>query len=381
MRAEPFGGSATSASRMTPFRPLTSLILGTGLLVACGDDSGAMSGSTSDADPTGGGSGTPTMSGSPSESETSGETSTSTVSSSGSTLGSSSQGAGTSGSTTDSSGQETASSETSSGVGEPIDLASYQPSEQVSIPAPADDASGATWNYDTDRVWVVQNGAGRFYEYAADDFTAPIRAVALAGINGNDTEGLAYLGGGEVAVAFEGGYGVYIADVPDGDENVSVVVKQTLTLAPPPPVGNNGLEGIAYDPRAEVFYAVGEGQDGAAPRRFFRFARPSVEQGDLDWRDPELTVDEPFIADRALPGSGASLDLAGIVFDDRDGNVLIISHTGSRVLQLDPSGDGTILGELILPPNQWEGIARVGDSGDLVLIAESNEMQRYSLPG
>lgn len=276
-----------------------------------------------------------------------------------------------------------ASDSTQSATGSPsrVDVSEYEPTaDAISIPAPGNNASGVTWNYDTDRVWVVQNGAGRFYEYPADDFSTPIRTLDLVGINANDTEGLAYIGNGEVAIAFEGGYGVYIADVPDGDADVSVPVKQTLTLAAPPSVGNNGLEGIAYDPDEAVFYAVGEGQDGAAPRRFFRFARPNVENEDFDWEDPELTVEEPFIADDVLPGSGASLDLAGIAFDARDGNVLIISHTGSRVIQLDPSGDGTILGELSLTPNQWEGIALVGNAGDLVLIAESNEMQRFSLP-
>ncbi len=273
----------------------------------------------------------------------------------------------------------TGASDSSTGGPIEVDISQYTPTgEAVSIPAPGNNASGVTWNYDTDRVWVVENGAGRFHEYAADDFSAPIRGLRLVGINGNDTEGLAYLGNGEVAVAFEGGYGVYIADVPDGDTDAMVPVKQTLTLAPPPPVGNNGLEGIAFDPDAEVFYAVGEGQDAAAPRRLFRFARPSVENEDFDWQDPELSVEEPFIADDVLPESGASLDLAGIAFDTRDGNVLIISHTGSRVMQLDPNR-GAILSELPLTPNQWEGVALVGPASDLVLIAESNEMQRFTL--
>lgn len=286
------------------------------------------------------------------------------------TTSSSSGGTGESGETTDTTGPNT-----------PVNVSEYEEAGPASsLPAPGDDASGVTWNYDTDRVWIVQNGAARFFEYAADDFSSPIRSISLGGINGNDTEGLTYLGGGEVAVAFEGGYGVYIADVPNGDENVSVGVKQTLTLAAPPPVGNNGLEGITYDPAAQVFYAVGEGQDPSAPRRFFRFARPSVTDQDLDWNDAALTVEEPFIADDVLPGSGASLDLAGIAFDARDGNVLIISHTGTRVIQLDPSGDGAILSELVLSPNQWEGVSLVGPNHDLVLVAESNEVQRFTLP-
>jgi len=263
-----------------------------------------------------------------------------------------------------------------------VDLGRYAAAGRVaSIPAPASSASGSTWNFDTDRVWVIQNGASRFFEYASDDFSAPIRNIHLVGINAHDTEGLTYMGNGEVAVAFEGGYGVYIADVPDGDTNIDVLVKQTLTLAAPPMVGNNGLEGITYDVDNEVFYAVGEGQDNAAPRRFFRFERPADRAADLTWMDPGLVVTEPFDAESALPGSGGSLDLAGVVFDRRDGNVLIISHTGFRVFQVNPEGDGTILGELDLPPNQWEGVTLVGQDSDLLVVAEANEIQRYVYDG
>lgn len=370
---------------MTPLRSATALLLPLSLLAACGDDVDGTSATSGSSTSTHGGS-----SGDADGDTASPPTTTSSADSTSANPGSTSIDAtdssndgtdGTDGTDdaddTDDTGAETG--QTSGGLSE-VDLADYQAAtDVVPIPAPNDDASGIAWNHDTDRVWVVENGAGRFHEYPADDLSASIRTISLVGINGNDTEGLTYLGGGEVAVAFEGGYGVYIADVPDGDANVSVPVKQTLTLAPPPPVGNNGLEGIAYDPGADVFYAVGEGQDNAAPRRFFRFARPLVQDEDFDWQDPELTVEEPFDADDALPESGASLDLAGIVFDPRDGNVLIISHTGSRVLQLDPAGDGTVLGELQLTPNQWEGIALVGAQGDLVMIAESNEMQRFSL--
>lgn len=299
----------------------------------------------------------------------------------------STSGATSTGEDSDETGGETSSSTgggsstTTGSSSDPVALSAYEPlGPEVTLPGPGNNASGVTWNYDTDRVWVVQNGSSRFFEYPADDFSSPIRVVDLAGINAHDTEGLAYMGGGEVAIAFEGGYGVYIADVPDGDTDVSVGVKQTLVLAPPPPVGNNGLEGIAYDPDAQVFYAVGEGQDEAAPRRFFRVPRPAVTEGDFDWMDPELQVDEPFVADDVLPESGASLDLAGVAFDPRDGNVLIVSHTGSRVLQLDPAGDGTILDTFVLEPNQWEGVALVGASHDLVLIAESNELQRFGIP-
>ncbi len=294
----------------------------------------------------------------------------------------------TSGDATESStgSMEAGDSDTGSTTGGPsvqdVDLTLYEAASPIeAIPAPATNASGMTWNYDTDRFWVVQNGASVFFEYAADDLSSPIRTIDIVGINAHDTEGLAYMGGQELAIAFEGGYGVYIADVPDGDVDISVGVKQTLTLASPPGVGNNGLEGVAYDPESEVFYAVGEGQADAAPRRFFRFERPADTSTDLTWQDPGLTVTEPFDADDVLPGSGGSLDLAGIVFDARDGNVLIVSHTGSVVIQLDPTGDGTILSELELPQNQWEGVTLHGPNADLWVVGESNDVQRYVYDG
>ncbi len=377
-----------SCTHMSLSRSVLVLLLPSIALLACDEDAAESSADTETAGATE--SGTEGSSGDPSQSTSEGSTSTtagttqppttqgSTTVASSTASSSDATGSSTDGATGES--EDTEDSSETTGSNTPVNLSEYQEAGPASsLPAPGDDASGITWNYDTDRVWVVQNGAARFFEYPADDFSSPIRSVSLVGINGNDTEGLTYLGGGEVAVAFEGGYGVYIADVPDGDESISVGVKQTLTLAPPPPVGNNGLEGITYDPAAEVFYAVGEGQDPNAPRRFFRFARPAVTDEDLDWNDAALTVEEPFIADDALPGSGASLDLAGIAFDARDGNVLIISHTGTRVIQLDPAGDGTILGELILSPNQWEGVSLVGANHDLVLIAESNEVQRFTL--
>lgn len=383
---EPPARHRTSCPRMSLSRSVLALLLPSVALIACDDDAETPSADTETVGTTSGE--TDDSSGSSSQSTSASTTGTTTTATqgpttSGSATDTSSTASSSEGTTSSSEGETGESGETgeTTASNTPVNVSEYEEAgPATSLPAPGDDASGITWNYDTDRVWVVQNGAARFFEYPADDFSTPIRSIALGGINGNDTEGLTYLGGGEVAVAFEGGYGVYIADVPDGDTDVSVPVKQTLTLAPPPPVGNNGLEGITYDPATEVFYAVGEGQDPNAPRRFFRFARPAITDQDLDWNDAALTVEEPFIADDVLPGSGASLDLAGIAFDARDGNVLIISHTGTRVIQLDPSGDGTILGELVLSPNQWEGVSLVGPNHDLVLIAESNEVQRFTLP-
>lgn len=259
-----------------------------------------------------------------------------------------------------------------------VDLVNYAvDSELMVLPSPVNNASGGTWNWDTNRVWIVENNAGRIHEYAVDDFDTVIRVITVGGINGADTEGLVYMGNGEVALSFESAYGVFIGDVPDGNSNVTMSTKQRLILAPSPPVSNNGLEGITYDPDNEIFYAVGEGQSDGAPRRFFRFPRPLQTNVDLTWRDAGLDVSEPFDADAVLPGTGGSLDLAGIVFDPRDGNVLIVSDTGSRVIQVDPEGDGTILSELVLEPNQWEGVTLVGPNADLLVVAESNEAQRF----
>ncbi len=203
-------------------------------------------------------------------------------------------------------------------------------------------ASGAMYIPDNDRVAITKNNSSEIDEYAADDLSTIVRTFDLNGLNGYDLEGLVWMGNDEFAASDEtgGGYVIHIYDYPTSGTG-PIAPKQSLTLSVAGADNNSGLEGLCYDSTNEVFYAVGEGEQLSTVRRFFKVERPTNQTTDYDYNDVELVITEPFDAETALSGSGTTLDLSGITFHDATGTVIISSHTGSKLIQLDPNGDGT----------------------------------------
>jgi uncharacterized protein YjiK len=239
--------------------------------------------------------------------------------------------------------------------------------------------SGVYYIPDTDIIGITKNNSTEIDEYALSDLSAIIRTIDIAGVNSPDLEGLCWMGNNEFCASGEGGgtYIIYIFDYPPTGTG-PMVPKQVLTIHPATGTAetNSGLEGVCYDPVNEVFYAVGEGQQSLIPRKFFKVERPTNTTTDYDYNDPELVVTEPFDAETALPGDGSTLDLSGITFHVGSGHVVISSDTGSKLIHLDPNGDGTILSEFALEAgNQWEGVSFTSNNG-LLCISEPNYYQK-----
>jgi len=257
-------------------------------------------------------------------------------------------------------------------------LDDYSLNGSLSTLPTASNASGAMYVPDNDRVAITKNNSAEIDEYDAADLSTIVRTFDLNGLNGYDLEGLAWMGNNEFAASDEsgGGYVIHIYDYPTTGTG-PVAPKQSLTIAPVGADNNSGLEGVCYDSTNEVFYAVGEGEQLSTDRKFFKIVRPTNTTTDYDYNDAELVITEPFNAEADLPGTGATLDLSGITYHDASGTVIISSHTGSKLIQLDPNGDGTILSELALETvNQWEGVVLV-ENDNLLAISEPNEYQRY----
>jgi uncharacterized protein YjiK len=258
-------------------------------------------------------------------------------------------------------------------------LDDYTISGSLSTLPTASNASGAYYNPDNNRVGITKNNSAEIDEYDADDLSTIVRTFGLNGLNGYDIEGLVWMGNNEFAASDEtgGGYVIHIYDYPTSGTG-PIAPKQSLTLSAPGADNNSGLEGLCYDPVNEVFYGVGEGQQGATARRFFKVERPTNTATDYDYNDIELVITEPFNAETALPETGATFDMSGITYHAESDTVIISSHMASKLVQLDPNGDGTILSELNLPSGQqWEGIVLV-ENNNLLAISEPNEYQRYS---
>lgn len=236
------------------------------------------------------------------------------------------------------------------------------PSTHIVLSEVRYNASGVTFNPDTQSYFVIQNNTGFIFEYDIS-FSKLLRKIQMLNLVDDDTEDIVYLGNQEFAIANESNQ-VFIFKLAPGqtrlDLDSSLSSVQVLQL---PKAGkkNNGVEGICYG--KNIFYAVQEKK----PKKVYKFSRPSSKD---DLMSPgSFGVREPFNTDAVMKHRLS--DLSGCFVDPITMNLLVLSHESSRIMEV--SSAGKIIDMLDLPrfPEQFEGIT-IGAEGELVLLSEPN---------
>ncbi len=236
-------------------------------------------------------------------------------------------------------------------------------------------ASGITWHEGLEQYLVVRNGTGLIYRF--DVNFAYLGNIDLNGIN-QDTEGLAYVSDNEVMVVTEDNYASRITV----DEFATIINARVPTSQQYRVLSrggsNKGLEGVAVrkatgDSAARV-YVCQEGTGGNNMRvAYFDMPADSNEVYDFE---TNLTVIEPFDADQAF--SGDARDLAGMLYDERTGNLIIVSQESRRALQVNAE-TGAVISTLDLSgAPQFEGVT-LGPNNELVFVSEGNWIRIYEL--
>ena len=151
-----------------------------------------------------------------------------------------------------------------------VDLADYVRVGRYDLPEPtrtaappdsllAQEASSVTYNWDTDTLFVTGDGGTSVVQ--VDKSGNLIDSMTLApggspqGTEFYDTEGIAYVGGGQFALIEERDRQVNLFTyVPGGVLNRADA--QTVKLGTT--IGNIGLEGVTYDPQTGGFVFVKE---------------------------------------------------------------------------------------------------------------------------
>ncbi|MFT6733408.1 MAG: hypothetical protein ACJAS9_001595 [Polaribacter sp.] len=237
-------------------------------------------------------------------------------------------------------------------------------------------ASGITWHKELQQYLVVRNGSAIMFRYD-ENFTYLGNFVRVENLISTDTEGLAYVSNNKVLIVSEDGYASKV-EVLESTETVSGISPDSQRYRIMAAAGNNGLEGIAVkigtQGQLDRVYAVKEGSGGSM--RFVHFDMPAPDPLTLLDYQSNLTVTEPWDANQIF--AGQATDLAGIVYDERTGHVIIVSHESSRALQVDPD-TGSIISTLELSgANQFEGVT-IGPNGELVFVSEPNSIRIYEL--
>jgi uncharacterized protein YjiK len=251
--------------------------------------------------------------------------------------------------------------------------------------------SGVAYNPVTRTLLVVDNepngedtkdkpDQGDLYEFDVDGKFR--RHLDLVGFS--DPEGIAYMTADaerpdhDLFVISEERIGkLAVVSVPRGKETAQLTRGETGPVIDPTPnpiddgndQPNDGLEGVAYDAQADVFYLL---KEGGPNRGVFRVARDGKCE----------PVEIPGLRDGIQDKSDPLRDLADVQF--HQGNLIVLSEISNNLVAIRVDGlKGEItaqlpaIGQKPLPHNHPEGLTISDDAKTLWIIGEPREFTRH----
>ena len=271
-----------------------------------------------------------------------------------------------------------------------IDLSNYVRVAQYDLPEPtrttaptgnllAQEASGVTYNWDTNTLFVVGDGGTSVTEVSLTG--ALISTMTLAagsspqGTEFYDTEGITYVGNGQF-VFTEERYRQVVKFTYAPGTTLTRANTQTVDLGTD--IGNIGNEGLSYDPLTGGFIVVKELQPQGIFQTNIDFAAGTATNGS------STTVLSTNLFDPTLAGLADMSDVYALSSNSKyvgttdQGNLLILSQESGKIVEVDRAGN--VLSSLTLqaPVTSTglniqamtvEGIT-VGPDGTIYLVSE-----------
>ena len=232
-----------------------------------------------------------------------------------------------------------------------IDLSNYVRVARYDLPEPtrttaptgnllAQEASGVTYNWDTNTLFVVGDGGTSVTEVSLTGGLISTMSLAAGsspqGTEFYDTEGITYIGGGQF-VFTEERYRQIVKFTYQAGTTLTRADTQTVDLGTD--IGNVGNEGLSYDPQTGGFIVVKE----ISPQGIFQtdvdFTAGTATNGSA------TTVLSTNLFDPALAGLGDMSDVYALSSNSKyfgttdQGNLLILSQESGKVVEIDRSGN------------------------------------------
>lgn len=250
-----------------------------------------------------------------------------------------------------------------------INLGTYQVTGTYSIAGTGSvsglEASAVTWARDRGSLFFVGDEGTGVVEISRTGQTLGSMAFNWAGTASRnfDTEGLTYLGGGRLVVTEERLYDAYRFDYSAGGTATLANSYVSISNAN---VGNNGLEGISYDPRDGSFVTVKQQnpQDILAGTLSFAAGAGGISTMTQVFNSSLLGVSTLSDVQTLSPVDS----LAGTAAAN---NFLVLSLGSRRLVEVNRLGQVLSSFDLsgVLPRNAIEGVT-VDELGNIYLVAE-----------
>lgn len=258
-----------------------------------------------------------------------------------------------------------------------IGLGNYQLSGNFALDALGEtglEASAVTYARDRGTLFFVGDEGLGVVEISTTGNTLGSMSFDWAGTGStnNDSEGLTYLGNGQLAVVDERPQIAYQFSYTAGGTVLLNNQPKVALTGSTASVGNVGTEGISIDPRDGTFYSVK--QDNPAQLR-----KHTVSFGAGGGVFGTSTNDVLFSGTSALFGLNSLSDVQtlspvdALAGQSAANNLLVLSLDSRLLVELDP-GTGTILSSFNLAPLTTQAIegVTVDELGRIYLVAEDS---------
>ncbi|MBL8533104.1 MAG: SdiA-regulated domain-containing protein [Betaproteobacteria bacterium] len=235
-----------------------------------------------------------------------------------------------------------------------LDLSKYQLVGSHALASEASEASAVTYNWDTGTLFVLGDEGDALVE--VDKEGQKLGVMSLTGFD--DTEGLAYVGGGKFVVTEERLQDAYVLSYT---ANGSVARGGLPSVSLGPTIGNIGIEGVSFDRNNGKFYAVKE----KTPQAVYEVA--------MDFDAGTAGVTSLF-----APALGA-LDLSDVAVlssvpmlagHPDASNLLIFSQESAVLMEVSRSGEKLSTFDFSALSENAEGIT-IDDDGVIYVVAET----------
>lgn len=231
--------------------------------------------------------------------------------------------------------------------------------------------SAITYDRDLDRLLGVING-GPTQIVVLSKTGELLERFPLRGFG--DIEGLAYLGGGRVAVSDERSQQLSIFQLPTRPRAIDIAEAQFFSLGINLN-GNKGFEGVTYDAAGDRLFVAKERD----PRQLYEIGGLAAS---LDGR-MQLSIRDrsDWIADQVF-----ATDLSDLQFDAETGHLILLSDESRLLMELD--GDGRmrsyrglgLFSDLQRSAPQPEGVT-IDNDGTLYVVSEPNLFYSFRRQG
>lgn len=271
-----------------------------------------------------------------------------------------------------------------------VDLSTYVRVGRYDLPEPtrttppadsllAQEASGVTYNWDADTLFIVGDGGTSVTEVTktgtlVSSMTLP-PGGSPQGTEFFDTEGITYIGGGEFVMTEERDRrAVKFTYVAGG--TLTRAAAKTVQLGTS--VGNIGLEGLSYDPQTSGFIFVKEMTPEGIFQTTIDFVGGTASNGSPTTVN-SLNLFDPALADlEDMSDVFAFSNLPSMAGQTQEGNLLILSQESGMIRNIDRSGNTLSTLTLVSDPgnplsiqNQTHEGVTMDREGNIYVVSEN----------